>query len=72
MKLVCTKSDHDDINVWRFTEGKEYKLHGSLGGDDYDDAHVFDDNGLELWLFKYDGVIKGAGVNDFTFAEAGK
>jgi hypothetical protein len=36
------------------------------------DAHVFDDNGLELWLYKYDGVIKGAGIIGYTFAEIKK
>lgn len=67
MKLVCTRSRHGS-NVWRFTEGKEYKMHGSLD----DDAHVFDDNGLELWLYKYNSVIKGAGIIGYTFAEIEK
>lgn len=68
MKLVCRKSEDNGINVWRFTEGKEYKMHGSLSSD----AHVFDDNGLELWLFNYGGMIKGAGIDEFVFAEIDK
>lgn len=63
MKLVCTKAEGYFVSVWKFTEGKEYKLHGRWS----DDPHVFDDNGQELWLFRYPGVIRGAGVDGFEF-----
>lgn len=64
-KLVCTKSVNSFVNVWNFTEGKEYKLHGRWSND----PHVFDDNGQALWLFRYPGVIRGAGIDEFHFRE---
>lgn len=63
MKLRCIKAENDDLNVWKFTEGKEYKLHCRWE----DDPHIFDDNGIELWLFLYEHVIRGAGVDNFHF-----
>lgn len=68
MKLVCKKSDHGAVNVWRFTEGREYKMHGSI----HYDAHVIDDNGLELWLVQLRGVMVGAGVDGYEFVEIKK
>lgn len=68
MKLVCKKSDHGAVNVWRFTTGREYKMHGSIRSD----AHVIDDNGFELWLVQLRGVMVGAGVDGYEFVEIKK
>lgn len=65
MKLRCIKSEDNGLNVWTFTEGKEYKLRGRWETD----PHVMDDNGQALWLFRYPGVIRGAGVEEYHFEE---
>lgn len=68
MKLRCIKAENDNLNVWLFTEGKEYRLRGRWEND----PHIIDDNGLELWLFRYDHVIRGAGIDNYHFEEIAK